>query len=155
MWLREFSSCSRLTALPAPAWVLLDKTYKPSSTLYICLQCEFTTWLLRVSSLKFMQPINETYMLRCAQSDKDCPTKHTKPIKMSTKWNCHFTSFDVDICIERGGISKNSSVDQAPQREKGVVKWSRLNLTAGRWQRVKLDFCLELKNQNLIYRDEI
>ena len=29
MWLRAFSSCSRLTALPGPAWVLLSKTFKP------------------------------------------------------------------------------------------------------------------------------
>ena len=28
-WLREFSSCSCLTALPGPAWVLLSKTFKP------------------------------------------------------------------------------------------------------------------------------
>ena len=28
-WLREISSCSCLTVLPGPAWVLLSKTYKP------------------------------------------------------------------------------------------------------------------------------
>ena len=28
-WLREFSSCSCLTALPGPAWVLLSKIYIP------------------------------------------------------------------------------------------------------------------------------
>ena len=28
-WLREISSCSCLTVLPDPAWVLLSKTYKP------------------------------------------------------------------------------------------------------------------------------
>ena len=28
-WLREISSCSFLTVLPGPAWVLLNKTYKP------------------------------------------------------------------------------------------------------------------------------
>ena len=28
-WLREISSCSCLTVLPAPAWVLLSKKYKP------------------------------------------------------------------------------------------------------------------------------
>ena len=28
-WLREVSSCSCLTVLPGPAWVLLSKTYKP------------------------------------------------------------------------------------------------------------------------------
>ena len=28
-WLREISSCSCLTILPGPAWVLLSKTYKP------------------------------------------------------------------------------------------------------------------------------
>ena len=35
-WLREISSCSCLTALPGPAWVLLSKTYKPLFTpLYV------------------------------------------------------------------------------------------------------------------------
>ena len=29
MWLREISSCSRLTVLPGPAWVLLSKTCNP------------------------------------------------------------------------------------------------------------------------------
>ena len=29
MWLREISSCSCLTVLPGPPWVLLSKTYKP------------------------------------------------------------------------------------------------------------------------------
>ena len=29
MWLQEFSTCSCLTALPGPAWVLLSKTFKP------------------------------------------------------------------------------------------------------------------------------
>ena len=28
-WLREISSCSCLTVLPGPAWVLLSKIYKP------------------------------------------------------------------------------------------------------------------------------
>ena len=28
-WLREISSCSCLTVLPGPAWLLLSKTYKP------------------------------------------------------------------------------------------------------------------------------
>ena len=28
-WLREISSCSCLTFLPGPAWVLLSNTYKP------------------------------------------------------------------------------------------------------------------------------
>ena len=30
-WLGELSSCSCLTALPGPAWVLLSKIYKPFS----------------------------------------------------------------------------------------------------------------------------
>ena len=35
-WLREFSSCSCLTALPDPAWVLLSKICKPfAGSLYI------------------------------------------------------------------------------------------------------------------------
>ena len=35
-WLRQISSCSCLTVLPGPAWVLLSKTYKPLFTpLYI------------------------------------------------------------------------------------------------------------------------
>ena len=38
-WLREISSCSCLTILPGPAWVLLSKTYKPLfPPLYTCLQ---------------------------------------------------------------------------------------------------------------------
>ena len=28
-WLQEISSCSCLTVLPGPTWVLLSKTYKP------------------------------------------------------------------------------------------------------------------------------
>ena len=32
-WLREISSCSCLTVLPGPAWLLLNKTYKPLFTL--------------------------------------------------------------------------------------------------------------------------
>ena len=31
-WLREISSCSCLTFLPGPAWLLLSKTYKPLFT---------------------------------------------------------------------------------------------------------------------------
>ena len=30
-WLWDFSSCSCLSALPGPSWVLLSKTYKPFS----------------------------------------------------------------------------------------------------------------------------
>ena len=45
-WLREFSSCSCLTALPGPAWVLLSKIYKSfAGSLYISeMRCEKITF---------------------------------------------------------------------------------------------------------------
>ena len=42
MWLREFSSCSCLTALPGPAWVLLSKTFKPFRPTQSCVTCNST-----------------------------------------------------------------------------------------------------------------
>jgi len=39
--LREFSSCSCLTALPGPAWVLLSKTFKPFRPTQYYYYCSF------------------------------------------------------------------------------------------------------------------
>ena len=46
-WLREISSCSCLTVLPGPAWVLLSKTYKPLfPPLYTYASpCVFNLWM--------------------------------------------------------------------------------------------------------------
>ena len=51
-WLREISSCSCLTVLPCPAWVLLSKTYKPSfPPLYMVSQKGGSQHILAFTSL--------------------------------------------------------------------------------------------------------
>ena len=50
MWLREFYSCSCLTVLPDPAWVLLSKTCKPLFT------PQYRNVIHRSCCLKFAAP---------------------------------------------------------------------------------------------------
>ena len=61
-----FSSCSCLTALPGPAWVLLSKTYKPfSSPLYsyvVCLQPVAVSGLVEKEGRKSPHKSGETRM---------------------------------------------------------------------------------------------
>ena len=81
MWLREFSSCSCLTALPGPclAWVLLSKTYKPfCSPLYIRILGTNHSFLHRPK-----------VRLTCSPLPWALTSAHTVPWLCSQSWTWH------------------------------------------------------------------
>ena len=75
-WLREISSCSCLTVLPGPAWVLLSKTYKPLVTpLYWDVNSR--QWSKCISLRLFCQPQNKVLQRNAIKWNRSAPLRCT------------------------------------------------------------------------------
>ena len=129
-WLREYSSCSCLTALPGSSWVLLSKTYMPfSSPLH---KPYFHTWrLLSILGpcrgiLLIWHPLN--FLILCTLSPPlvtcinqlsfvcflgtpssadiicDCPQVESPAIAIYQGRSCHEKrGFYRNLCVENEG----------------------------------------------------
>ena len=96
--MREFSSCSCLTALPGPAWVLLSKTFKPfRPTQYAC------GWVIGVECLVLVSSLIVT-LLPCprtvAITGKPCIYKMPKVLHL----RC-FLHMPNEPCIPVGHVA--------------------------------------------------